>query len=399
MTSSTTQNHPTERDTARTDRQSTVRVSVAPALFRWAVERSGKDLDGLRRRFPKLDAWEREEAHPTLRQVEAFAKATYVPVGYFFLDEPLVEEVPIPDLRTIEDKALGRPSGNLLDTIYICQRRQDWYREYAVDIGEEPLPFIGSVNLDGPIAGTAAQIRRDLAMVPDMWRSHSNWEAAFREFVRQVEDAGILVMVNGVVGQNNHRKLEPREFRGFALCDSLAPLVFINGADAKAAQMFTLAHELAHLWHGESALSDVNLVPSVQRRVEAWCNRVAAELLLPLDDIEATMLSGNPLDQVQSIMRRFKVSSLVVLRRLYEAGRLSEDELRDAYDTEYRRIQSSARSGGNYYPTLLVRVSHRFARAVVRNALDGETLYRDAFGLLGIRKSATFDELRQQLGY
>ena len=236
-------------------------------------------------------------------------------------------------------------------------------------------------------------------MVPDMWRSHSNWEAVFREFVRQVEDAGILVMVNGVVGQNNHRKLEPREFRGFALSDSLAPLVFINGADAKAAQMFTLAHELAHLWHGESALSDVNLVPSVQRRVEAWCNRVAAELLLPLDDIEATMLSGNPLDQVQSIRRRYKVSSLVVLRRLYEAGRLSEDELRDAYDTEYRRIQSSARSGGNYYPTLLVRVSHRFARAVVRNALDGETLYRDAFGLLGIRKSATFDELRQQLGY
>ena len=381
------------------DRRPTVRVAVSPAVLRWAVERSGRDKDDLLGRFPRLTAWERGEAQPTLRQVEAFAKATYVPVGYFFLEEPPWEELPIPDLRTIADTDLRQPSANLLDTVYICQRRQYWYREYATDIGEEPLPFIGSVRFDNPIVDTATKMRSDLAMAPEIWREHTNWEAAFREFVRQVEDAGILVMVNGVVGNNTHRKLDPEEFRGFALSDSLAPLVFINGADAKAAQMFTLAHELAHLWHGESALSDVNLVPPAQGRVEIWCNKVAAELLLPLADLESVMPPGDPLEHVQSIRQRFKVSSLVVLRRFYEAGHLSEDEFRIAYYNEQRRLQSSGRSGGNFYPTLLVRVSRRFARALVQNVLDGETLYRDAYGLLDIRKSATFDELRHQLGY
>lgn len=383
---------------ASTVQRATAHVPVAPAVVRWAVARSGKDPAALHKRFAKLHAWERGEAAPTLRQLEEFAKATYVPVGYLFLPEPPVEEMPIPDLRTIDSQGVGHPSANLLDTIYICQRRQEWYREYALSIGDESLDFIGSANLNNPAGETAAKMRNDLNLDTDRWRGHSGWEESLRDFIDHIEDAGILVMVNGVVGNNTRRKLEPQEFRGFALCDDLAPVVFINNADAKAAQMFTLAHELAHLWHGESALSDVRPRPAPDRRVEAWCNGVAAELLLPLSELEQVLPPGNPVDEIQNIRRHFKVSSLVVLRRLYEAGRLSDDEFERAYAAERQRLQPQSSGGGNFYPTLMARVGRRFAQAVVRNATAGETLYRDAYGLLGIKKTATFNELREQLG-
>src|SRR5258708_21057731 len=102
----------------------------------------------------------------------------------------------------------------------------------------------------------------------------TTWTEALRRFIEQADALGVLVMVNGVVGSNNRRKLDPQEFRGFALADNLAPLVFINGADSKAAQMFTLAHELSHIWLGLSAVPhpQPSLVP--EHDAERCCNLV-----------------------------------------------------------------------------------------------------------------------------
>ena len=319
-----------------------MRVEIKPELLRWARERAGLDRAALAKRFPQLPAWENGDARPTLKQLEKFAKATYAPIGFLFLPEPPVEHVPIPDFRTVGNRHVERPSPDLLDTLYICQQRQEWYRDFARSEREDPLSFVGSVALTTNVEVAATRIRTALSFDVEERREIPTWADALRQFIGQADALGVLVMVSGVVGNNNRRKLDPDEFRGFALTDDLAPLVFINGADSKSAQMFTLAHELAHIWLGQSALSDVGPASSPSNDVEIWCNRVAAELLVPMD------------------------------------------ALRQGYHTRADLHEETSPS---------VWVSRRFARALIRRTYEGQTSFSETFRVLGLKKMSTFRDL------
>jgi Zn-dependent peptidase ImmA (M78 family) len=246
----------------------------------------------------------------------------------------------------------------------------------------------------------AALIRGALGFKVDERRLIPTWTDALRRFIEQADALGVLMMVSGVVGSNNRRKLDPQEFRGFALADELAPLVFINGADTKAAQMFTLAHELAHIWLGQSAVSDTqaSLVP--EHQVERWCNRVAAELLVPLETLRAEYDPRADLrHETDRLARRFKVSTLVILRRIHDAGGLIREQLWEAYEAELQRLPTATKgSGGDFYLTLGARVSKRFARALVVSTLEGRSSFTEAFRLLGFKKMATFRDLGLSLG-
>lgn len=378
----------------------TVRVEVKPALLRWACDRAGIQADELAHRFPRFADWERETARPTLKQLEQFANATHTPIGFLFLPEPPTEQVPIPDFRTAGNQRIEHPSPDLLDTLYLCQQRQEWYRDFVRSQAETPLGFVGSVTVNSNIEATAAAMRRALGFDLEERRQTPTWTDALRRFIEQADGLGVLVMVNGVVGNNNYRKLDPDEFRGFALADGLAPLVFINGADTKAAQMFTLAHELAHIWLGETALSDVGPVTLPTNQIERWCNQVAAELLLPLAIFRTDYQRGEDLrGALDRLARRFKVSTLVILRRIHDAGGLTQDQLWQAYQQELERLRAIHRGGGgDFYLTQAARVGKRFARALVASTLEGQTLHRDAFRLLGFSKLATFRELGHSLG-
>jgi Zn-dependent peptidase ImmA (M78 family) len=376
-------------------------VTVKPEMLRWASERSGLNLENLHERFPKLELWEQGAASPTLKQLENFAKATHTPIGYLFLPEPPVEQMPIPDFRTVDTRQLHRLSPDLLDTVYICQQRQEWYRDFARSSGNEPLTYVGSVDVNSDVVATAENIRHSLGFDLEERCQMPTWSDALRRFIEQADARGVLVMVSGIVGSNTHRKLDPQEFRGFALADNLAPLVFINGSDTKAAQIFTIAHELAHIWLGQSAVSDAQAVQAPEHVVEQWCNKVAAELLVPLAVIRDEYRANSPLhDEMNRLARRFKVSTLVVLRRIHDVGGITQQQLWQAYREELERLRNivAAGSGGNFYLTQAVRVSKRFARALVVSTLEGQTLHRDAFRLLGFSKLATFHELGHRLG-
>jgi Zn-dependent peptidase ImmA (M78 family) len=376
------------------------RVAIKPQLLRWAYERAGFDCADLEHKFPHLAAWEAGTDQPTLKQVEAFAKATYTPVGFLFLPDPPVEKIPIPDFRAPGNDRIGHPSPDLLDTIYVCQQRQEWFRNYARSMGESPLAFVGSARAGDDVVRTAARIREQLGFDLNARRQMPTWTDALRHFIEQADGLGILVMCNGVVHNNNYRHLDPQEFRGFAMADDLAPLVFINGADTKAAQMFTLAHELAHIWLGQSAVSDSQPTAVPVQQVERWCNEVAAELLVPLDAMRQAYHPGSELgEETGRLARRFKVSTLVILRRILDVGGLTQEEFWEAYHAEVARLRAIPRgSGGNFYLTQAARVSKRFAAALVANTLEGQTRYNDAFRMLGFSKLSTFKELGRSLG-
>lgn len=377
-----------------------MKVSVRPELLRWARERAGFTTEAINKRIPRFEEWENGVSSPTMKQLEHFAQIVHIPFGYLFLQEPLVERVPIPDFRTPGSIYLNRASPDLLETIYICQQRQEWYRDYAKMLGEDTYSFVGSAKLDDSIISVAANIRQMLEFGIEERHYMRTWEEALRQFIFQIDDLGVLVMINSVVGSNNHRKLDQSEFRGFVLSDNLAPLIFINGTDTKSGQMFTLAHELAHLWLGESGISDVEPISSPISRIEMWCNQVAAEILVPLAILKNEYDDTNDLNtELNRLARYFKVSTLVILRRIHDAGYLEDDELWEIYNIEVKRLRTIPRGrGGNFYLAQRSRVSKRFASALIASTLEGQTLQRDAFRLLGFAKHSTFLELGRNLG-
>ncbi len=380
-----------------------VRVAVQPALLEWARARSGIDDETWATRFTRYDEWLAGERIPTLKQLQEFARKTYTPVGYFFLDEPPNESVPIPDFRTMGDRPVPTvASADLLDTLYLCQARQEWYRDNQLLKGEQPLAFVASATTASSPATVANQMRQVLGWTTVTRTRLGSWDAALTKLRENVEAAGVLVMISGVVGSNTHRKLDPEEFRGFALADEHAALVFINGADSKAAQVFTLAHELAHLWLGSTALSDVDPESTRSFDDERWCNQVAAELLVPMAEFrQAFDVHGGIREQLQPLAERFRVSTQVILGRIGEAGALSWDQFMTELRLERQRIAEIAAergSGRNYYNTKPVQVGKRFARELIASTLEGHTTYTEAFRLLSVKKTSTFESLGEHLG-
>lgn len=375
-------------------------VAVRPEMLQWARERADLEIDALLLRFPRLEEWENEKAQPTLRQLERFANATMAPIGFFFLKSPPEETIPIPDFRTMENRGVTRPSPNLLDTIYVCQQRQEWYRESARVSGEAPVPFVGSVTLRDPVEAVAERMRRDLKFSLADRRDCPTWTEALKQFVALADAAGVLVMCTSIVMNNTRRRLSPEEFRGFAMVDPIAPLVFVNSSDSRSAQMFTLAHELAHVWLGETALSDSGPRQLPTNQVEIWCNRVAAEFLVPMSALRGDFREDAPLvEEVERLAKVFKVSTLVILRRVFDAGYLTRSDYQTAYDDELDRLsQISGWGRRRFHLTLAARVSTRFARTLVYSTYEGRTSFTEAFRLLGVKKLSTFQDLGISFG-
>ena len=357
-----------------------MRIAPNSEVLEWAVRRSG-NREKLEHKFTKLTGWLDGSSQPTLRQLEDFAHAASVPFGYLLLQEPPQEKLSIPYFRTIDDQPHQKPGPNLLDTVHLMRQRQEWMREYLIEQEADPSPFVKSASPnDDPIL-IASQIRNALDLSETWAAQHSTWTDALRALQIRIESIGILVVVNGVVGNNTSRKLDPADFRGFVLVDEYAPLLFVNGSDGKAAQMFTLAHELAHIWLGSSAAFDLRELR------ERLCNQVAAEFLVPQKQLKqfwpSAQLSPEP---VQAVARHFKVSGIVAARRLSDLKLITNSEFLAFYhhwQATAPTLQTKSQ-GGDFYLTQNMRVGRRFGELVVRATKQGDLLYSEAYRLTGL---------------
>ncbi len=370
-----------------------VTVAVEPEIIRWAIDRSGLSPDDLAS-FPVED-WQAGRKQPTLRKLEDFAKKTMVPLGYLFLAKPPVETIPLPDFRTVGDTPLRRPSPNLIDTLHTMQRRQAWMRDYLLEMGHDALPFVGSVKVGQLVAEVVALIRSALGLAVGWAERESNWQEALRRLRRAIEGAGILVAVNGIVGNNTKRKLDPQEFRGFVMADRIAPLIFVNGSDSQSAQIFTLAHELVHVWCGQDGLFNLLAMRPANDRVEKYCNRVAAEFLVPKEKLSGLWPKYEEAEgRFEALAREFKVSPLVVAQRALDLDFIEQGAFfvfYNQYLEKLSRLESQKRRGGDFYRNVSARIGDRFGYAVIQSAKEGRLLYRDAYALIGL-SGKTFDE-------
>ena len=379
----------------------TVRVPVQSEMLRWACQRAGFNVADMEGYVPRFSAWLRGDVRPTMRQLETFAKATHTPLGYLFLAEPPQEPLPVPDFRTLSDHAGRRPSPNLLDTIYAMQRRQAWLRETLVEGEAEPLELVGSAHLSDPPEAVGREMRRIVGL-DDGWAAGvGRWQDALSELRRGIEGLDIMAVINGVVGNDTHRRLSVEEFRGFALTDPYAPLIFVNGADAKSAQIFTLAHELAHIWLGREGLSGFEELSPGGTDVEDWCNRAAAELLVPARELKQRWQEARrDSSPFEALAREFKVSPIVAARRALNL-RLIDRETFFAFYGDYvgrERLGASRTGGGDFYNNQNTRLGKLFATQVLRAAMGGRIGFKEAYDLTGLREGA-FQEYARRLGF
>ncbi|WP_349367357.1 XRE family transcriptional regulator [Salinarimonas sp.] len=373
-------------------------------MLRWARERAGVSIEAVAERLSKspddLAAWERGDAKPTFRQAQALASALHVPFGFLFLTEPPAEPR-LPDFRRLSgERDTPRFDANTLDLIRDVLFKHDWYKQILIEEGDEPLGFVGRFGTSDAPSAVADDMRSVLGLMPDHARRTKGQQEWLRDAVGAAETARIWVMKSGVVGNSTRRTLAVAAFRGFAIADPIAPLVFVNGNDATAAQIFTFAHELAHIWLGSTGISDV--VSGLTRPrgdVESFCNQVAAEFLLPSRIVvgewsDRRSASAN----VDALATSWKVSRIVAAKKALDLDLIERAAFESIYEQERARwaaLPKNGVGGGNFHATLPVRFGRRFTEEVVRRAMSGDTLLRDAGALLNTKPRTIVEHFRR----
>lgn len=382
-------------------------------MLTWARDRAGVAKDHLAMgsiTVEKLTAWENGGEFPS--QAQAIALADKLGISYAMLFMPTVpppDVLAIPDLRTIGGHRLTHISLDFREVLNDATIRQEWFREARIEDGQSPLSLVGKFSTVDDPKIVAADMRSVLRLTNQDRSQCTDYESFIKHLVSCAESIGILVMRSAVVKHATNRPLNVSEFRGFAISDAFAPVVFINDADAKAAQIFTIVHEMVHIWIGADGVSDrtPNTKSDSRNAVEMFCDRVAAEVLVPEAEFEGVWKAESITSNAKRIAGHFRVSSLVALRRAKDLGKITVSVFTAQVDSDYARFREIDRKkrarqenkerkgGGNFWASFELRNGKKFNTSVADSLRNQKVSYSEASVLLGINIASTVRYLKR----
>ena len=324
---------------------------ITPNVLRWAREsaRMSEEIAASKVSvsIEKLKEWENGTNQPTIRQAETLAKAYRRPFALFFLPEIPRDFQPLQDYRRKTAIPLGTASVFIIREI---QQKQAWISEVYEENRDQKLPFVGKFSLEENPIKVAEDILRTLGIQPLNYTSDN----PIREWIDKAESIGIFISRTSFI--HSRLKLDSEEIQGFTISDPYAPFVFVNSEDWDAPQLFTLVHELAHIWIAESGISN-EIEPDPRFKdnlhpVELFCNEVAANALMP----NSIMFNLNPsifnsIREVFKVSKAFGISSFALIYRAFNLDIIKVDR--------YRSLKGDAQKE---FEKFLIREENKKAR-------------------------------------
>lgn len=380
-------------------------VTISQPILEWIV--SHVQMENLTDKIVNyLEVWTRGEKQPTFNQVEQVSKATGIPFGYFFLSDPPTEDLSIVEYRTVDSLELENPSRDLIDTVHDMSLRQDWMRNHLISQNASPLNYVGKYSKSS-LSTIAEEIRVLLSLSEDWFLNSKTTSESFNYIRSALSNAGTMVMMSGIVGNNTHRTLSVKEFRAFTLIDNYSPLIFINSSDSINGKLFSLLHEFSHVLIGENSLFNAQYDNdrSINSK-ETKCNAVAAEILVPQEYFQKIwkkkIKKFTRENLVVDLASHFNCGTIVVARRALDNNFISYQEYseitRQAIQLyNEKKLKSNNNKGGNYYATAASRLDNQFFTHLVSSVHEGTTSYTDAFRLSNTNRT-TFSKLVEKVG-
>lgn len=359
---------------------------ITPKVLKWARESARMSLEIAGAKVSvsteKLSAWEKGETQPTIKQAEALAKTYRRPFALFFLPEIPGDFQPLQDFRRKASKPLSTASIFIIREI---QQKQAWISDIYKDDNYQPLPFVGKFSVHDNPQQVAENILDTLQIDPQNYLADN----PIKEWIDKAESNGIFISKTSFI--HSRLKLDSEEIQGFTIADQYAPFVFINSDDWNAPQLFTLVHELAHVWIAESGISN-EVEPELKHKdklhpIELFCSEVAANALMPT--VVMNCLEMSVFDSSKNVFKTSKklgVSSFAFLVRAFNLALISLDryrKLKKEADTEFqafvqreeeRKAKQKKREGGPKYYLLLLNKNSRLFTQTVLDAFKGGSI-------------------------